>query len=64
MTGGAMHQAGSQGVTAQPYASTAHCLRGWDEGSIFPLIESEEIRADILPELEQRVPAIEHLDDH
>jgi hypothetical protein len=65
MTGGAAHQVGSQGVTVpnlthpQP---TVHM--GQDERGVLPLVQSQEVQADVLLGLEQGVPPIEHPCDH
>jgi hypothetical protein len=61
MSGGAMHQVGSQGVTVPDLTHPWPTLNmGWDEGGVLPLVQSQEVQSDVLFELEQRVPALEH----
>lgn len=64
MYGDAVHQAGSEHM-AMPYLSHPQSTvnMGWDKGSVLLLVQREEIGSNILPRLEQRVPAIEHSGD-
>jgi hypothetical protein len=61
MTSGAAHQVSSQGVTVpnltHPWPTVD---MGQDKRGVLSLIDSEGIGANVLFELEQRVPAIEH----
>jgi hypothetical protein len=61
MTSGATHQAGSQRVTVSSLVHPRPTFdMGRDERGILPLIQSQEIRSNVLFGLEQRVPALKH----
>jgi hypothetical protein len=54
MTSGATHEAGSQGVTMPNLTHPWPTFNmGWDEGGVLPLIQSQEVRSDVLFGLEQ-----------
>jgi hypothetical protein len=54
MTSGAMHQAGSQGVTVPNLTHPQPTFNmGWDEGGILPLTKSQEVQSNVVFGLEQ-----------
>jgi hypothetical protein len=65
MTGGAVHQVGSHGVTVPNLMHPRPTVKmGWDKRGVLPLIQSRQIQANIFLGPKQGVPAMEHLCDH